>query len=296
MILTKKYAPSGTPMPVAIVIGADQLSTLVAGAGYRIGESEVEFAGALAQEPIELVKCETSDLLVPAHAEIVIEGEILTNVTQVEGPFGEYTGYRGSPGGDGLVCRVKAVTHRNSPIVTMVSLGTPVDEATVSGTITMAMTYKRRFKRLGLPITDVCLPLEGACHVVVVGVKTGGKDTAIKIRDALASRRIPLTKIIVVDEDVDVFNFGEVLHAMATKCHSIRGITLTEHPGKGNPLTPCYTFEERIKQDGATALLDCTWPKELRIEDRAIKSSFNTIYPNSVRQKVMENWKNYGFK
>ena len=296
MLLTQKYAPANKPMPVAIVIGADQLSTLVGGAGYRIGENEADFAGALAQEPIELIKCETSDLLVPAHAEIVIEGEILPHVTQMEGPFGEYTGYRSRPGGDGVICRVKAITYRNSPMITMVSLGIPVDEGTVSGAITMAMTYKRRLKRMGLPITDISLPLEGACHVVVVGVTKGGNDIAQQVRDAITSRRVPITKLIVVDKDIDVFNFSEVLHAIGTRCHSARGIMIKEHPGRGNPLTPCYSTEERTHGLGATALLDCTYPLDWPENDLPVKSSFNTIYPESVRQKVMENWQRYGFR
>ena len=296
MILTQKYVPTNTPMPTALVIGADQISTLVGGAGYRIGENEAEFAGALCQEPIELVKCETSNLLVPAHAEIVIEGDILPSQSQIEGPFGEYTGYRTRPGGDGLILQVKAVTYRNSPIVTMVPLGVPVDEATVSGAITMAMTYKRRLKKAGLPITDVSLPLEGACHVVVVGVKRGGIEIAEQIRTFLTSRRVPITKIIVVDEDVDVFNFGEVLHALGVKCHSVRGVVPKEHPGGGNPLTPCYTVEERAKHLGATALWDCTWPKDLPAEETPVKGSFNTIYPDAIKQKVKDNWHRYGFK
>jgi 4-hydroxy-3-polyprenylbenzoate decarboxylase len=296
MLLTQKYAPANKPMPVAIVTGADQLSTLVGGAGYRIGESEADFAGALAQEPIVLIKCETSDLLVPAHAEIVVEGEILPHVTQMEGPFGEYTGYRSRPGGDGVICRVKAITYRNSPMITMVSLGIPVDEGTVAGAITMAMTYKRRLKRLGLPITDISLPLEGACHVVVVGVKKGGSEIVQQVRDALTSRRVPITKIIVVDQDIDVFNFGEVLHAVGTRCHSARGVMIKEHPGRGNPLTPCYSTEERAQGLGATALLDCTYPLDWPENDLPVKSSFNTIYPESIRQKVMENWQRYGFK
>ena len=132
--------------------------------------------------------------------------------------------------------------------------------------------------------------------MVVVGVKKGGSEIAQQVRDALTSRRVPITKIIVVDQDIDVFNFGEVLHTIGTRCHSARGIMIKEHPGRGNPLTPCYSTEERAHGLGATALLDRTYPLDWPVNDLPVKSSFNTIYPESIRQKVIENWQRYGFK
>ena len=116
----------------------------------------------------------------------------------------------------------------------------------------------------------------------------------------LTSRRADVSKIVVVDEDVDVFNFDEVIHALATKCHPLRGMEAREvEPGKANVLTPCYTAEERAIQKGAVGLLDCTRPPEWykHIDtDIPIKNSFQIMYPEKIKSKVLRNWKKYGFK
>ncbi len=297
LVFREKYLPKNQPMPMALVLGADPLCHMVATAGYGIGVDEVDYAGALRQEPVELVKCETSDLLVPAHAEIVIEGEILPEVIAPEGPFGEYPGYLTGKARTALACPVKAITYRNSPILTMISLGVPVDDSSAAAAMTASLSIKRRLKRHGIPVTDVYAPPQGVTHLVAVGVREGGREIANKIRDILCARRAMVNKIIVVDEDVDVFNFGEVLHALAVKCHPMRGIIVEEvEAGKANPLTPCYSVEERRQLKGATALFDATWPPDLPKEEIPIKSSFATIYPEEVRNKVVEKWEKYGFK
>jgi 4-hydroxy-3-polyprenylbenzoate decarboxylase len=175
LVFREKFVPKKKRMPVAIVIGADPLCHMVATAGYGIGVDEVDYAGALRKEPVELVKAETSDLLVPAHAEIVIEGEILPDVVGSEGPFGEYPGYRTGKARTNVVCEVKAITYRSSPILTMISLGVPVDDSSVAAALTASLSLKRRLKRHGVPVTDVYAPPEGVTHLVVVGVKSGGK-------------------------------------------------------------------------------------------------------------------------
>lgn len=295
MVLRKKYLSTKQSMPVAVVIGADPLCSLVAATGYRVGESEADFAGGLRQEPVALVKCETSDLLVPANAEIVIEGEILPDKTAPEGPFGEYPGYRHEEDRLGILIRVTAMTYRDFPIVTMSNLGVPPDDSSVAGAIGVTLALKRRLLRHGIPVTDVFLPTEGASHLVVVGVKSGGEDMAKRIRDILIGRRAWYTKIIVVDEDVDVFNVGQVIHAFSVKCHSYRGISLIQAEGKGNPLTPCYSRTEREKQMAAIALLDCTWPTDWPWKEIPMKMSFEKIYPPEVKEKAVTKLRKYGF-
>lgn len=297
VIFFGKYVPHNHRMPMAIVIGADPLCHMVATAGFRIGESEVDFAGALRQAPVKLVKCETSDLLVPANAEIVIEGDALPDVTALEAPFGEYPGYRTQGAKSGIVCQVKAITYRTSPIISMISLGMPVDDSAVAAALTTALSIKRRLEIHNIPVTDVYVPPEGVTHVVIVGVKSGGIDVAKRVRDVITSRRIIVSKIIVVDEDVDVFDMGQVIHAFGTKCHPVRGIDVIEREGVGNPVTPAFSREERKKFRGSNALFDCTWPIGWSKEtDIPVKSSFDVIYPKEVRDKVLKNWQRYGFR
>lgn len=297
IVFREKYVPKNKRMPIAIVMGADPLCHMVATAGYGIGVDEVDYAGALRKAPVELVKAETSDLLVPAHAEIVVEGELLPDMIGPEGPFGEYPGYRTDKARTGVVMDVKAVTYRSNPILTMISLGVPTDDSSVAASITAALSLKRRLKRHGIPVTDVYAPPEGVTHLLVVGVTSGGKKVAQQIRDVITARRAAINKIIVVDKDVDVFDMKQVTHALAVKCHPLRGILLDEVPaGKANPLTPCYSHEEREHMKGAFAVFDATWPPEWPKETLPIKSSFSDIYPQELQDKVLQNWKAYGFK
>ena len=295
MVFRDKYLPQNKPLPVALVIGADPLSSITAQQGLRVGESEVDFAGALLERPVELVKCETNDLMVPAHVEIVIEGEILPDKLTWEGPFGEYTGYRSDDYRLKMVFQVNAITYRSSPILTMCVHGIPADEGQVTAAIGTGIGLRRLLRKRGLPVKNVYLPPEGAGHLVVVSVTRGGREVAKAVKEAMTVRRAWYPKIMVVDDDVDIYNLGEVMHAFSVKCHSYRGITTSEEPGRGGPATPCYTKEERAKLYGAVALLDATWPADWPEEDIPVKSSFKEIYPEELQEKIVKNWQEYGF-
>jgi 4-hydroxy-3-polyprenylbenzoate decarboxylase len=128
IIFFKKYQPFKKPMPFLVALGADPISCMASAGQFAPGISEVNFAGALAQKPIELVKAETSDLLAPAHAEVIIEGDIMPDVMVPEGPFGEFTGFR-TPQESRYTYRVRCITHRKDPIIGMSVPGMPVDES-----------------------------------------------------------------------------------------------------------------------------------------------------------------------
>jgi len=298
MMLHGKYIPQKKPMPIALVLGADPLCHMVATAPLPINADEADYAGGLRQEPVELVKCETSDLLVPANSEMVIEGEAYPDRTAQEGPFAEYPGYRMEGAKNGVLWRVKAITYRNSPIFTMISLGVPPDDSSIAASLTAALAMKRRLIRHDIPITEVYVPPYGVTHIAVVGVKSGGNDVAKQIKDVLTARRADVNKIIVVDDDVDPFDFDQVIHAFATKCHPTRGIFCEDvEAPRGNALTPCYTAQERRAYKGAIALFDCTWPPERnKMNEVPVKNSFDIMFPKGLKEKVLANWETFGFK
>lgn len=298
MILHEKFVPKNKPMPMALVIGADPASLTVSTVSFGVGKDEADYAGALNQEPIELVKCKTCDLLVPAQAQIVIEGEILPDRVTPEGPFGEYPGFRTEGIRSGVLCRVKAITYKSSPIFTTIQLGVPPDDSSVVASMTAAVAMKLRLQRHGVPVTDVYAPPEGVTHLIVVGVEKGGREVVQKVRDVfLSGRRVDVNKIIVTDDE-NVFNFGEIVHAFATKCHPVRGLLVSEvEAGKSNALTPCYTAEERRAHKGGLVVFDATWPSEWsRWNQAPVKNSFRVMYPEDIKNKVVENWRKYGFK
>ncbi len=114
--------------------------------------------------------------------------------------------------------------------------------------------------------------------------------------DYFTARRVMTNKHIVVDEDVDVFNMSEVLHAFATKCHPGRGILYEWYEGRGNALTPFYSLEERKRLKGVSVVFDSTWPPEWPEEIIPLKASFKTIYSPETQKKVIKNWEKYGLK
>jgi len=296
MIFKSRYLPRNQPMPVAIVLGTDPVSHIMATAPLGIQENEVEYVGGINGEPVELVPCETIDLLVPAHAEIVIEGELVPDKIAPDGPFGEYPGYRSGTMCEGVAVRVKAISYRSNPIVTMIALGIPPDDASIAASLTAAVSMKKGLLRRGVPVTEVYVPPEGVTHLIIVGVKKGGMETARNVLEYFTARRVMTNKHIVVDEDVDVFNMAEVLHAFATKCHPGRGIGYEWYEGRANSLTPFYSPSERKRLKGVSVVFDSTWPPEWPRDIVPIKASFKTIYSQEVQNRVIKNWEKYGLK
>lgn len=292
-----KYLLANQVMHFAISIGADPVSSLMSCTKVGYGISEVDIAGAIMQEPVELVKCETNDLLVPATSEIVIEGEVHPQERLFEGPFGEYTGYRASPRDKRPVYRVKAITHRKNPIVTMSCMGVPVDEAHVSVGITRSADLIVKLKQEGIPVQDIWVYPEFACFVIAVSVKTPITNIASRVASLIwgseAGSQSPW--VLVFNDDIDLHNMAQAMHALYTKCHPYRGITRLEH-GQGSPLMPFLSREERLNSNGAKTYFDATWPLDwdpsVAVPPRA---SFNDIYSKEVQQHVIKKWKKYGF-
>ena len=294
-----KYEAKGEGMPFAIAIGSDPLSTIAGASTFGVGVDEVDMAGALREEPVELVKCKTVDLEVPAYSEIVLEGHSIPDAMVDEGPFGEYTGFRSSPRHPRPVLRVECITWRDNPITMMSNMGMPVDESHVcSFGIAASVAFRKVLEANRIPITGVYVPPEGCCWIVIVATKKPYENIAAHIASIIASQplgQINASKIIVVDDTVDPFNMTEVIHAIGAKLHPLKGIFTI--PSMGNSLAPYLSLEERAHGKGGKVVLDCTWPLEWDPEiEKPVKSAFNTIYPEEMQKKVIENWQKYGYK
>ncbi|MBI4187270.1 MAG: UbiD family decarboxylase, partial [Chloroflexi bacterium] len=260
------------------------------------GVSEVDIAGGLRGEPLEMIKCETIDLEVPATSEIVIEGEIRPDDLLTEGPFGEYTGYMAGAVEPRPVIRVKAVTYRNNPIFTMSNMGMPVDDSHVMSTISTAAEVRELLKGRGLPVTDVSVFSETCYLLAVVAVKVPYANVASDIAHVVWASRygVALPYVIVVEDDVDPFSISEVFHAVVTKCHPSRGINVLEHTTAG-VLIPWLNRHERKHHIGARVYFDCTWPLDWDPADVPKKASFARIYPEKVQQRALAVWRKYGY-
>ena len=293
--LRQQYLPRKEPMPIAIVMGADPICHIAAATPYPLRAEEAAQAGGLRGEPVELIKCETSDLLVPAGAEIVIEGEVLPNYATMEGPYGEFPGYRSGHMGAGILVQVKAITHRPNPILTVDCTGYK-DGGAFAAPIGTAVSFRQALQRRGFPVVDVHMPVEGCAHLMVVSVEEGGRHMAEELASIMhTAGRLVVSKLIMVDADVDVFDLDAVLHALATKCHPGRGIIIHQLEGSGQALTPYYDEEERARRQHWTAVMDCTWPAHWDRREVPVKANFETTYSQEIQEKVLAKWQRYGF-
>ncbi|MBI4186325.1 MAG: UbiD family decarboxylase, partial [Chloroflexi bacterium] len=257
------------------------------------GVSEVDIAGGLRGEPLEMIKCETIDLEVPATSEIVIEGEIKPDDLLTEGPFGEYTGYMAGAVEPRPVIRVKAVTYRNNPIFTMSNMGMPLEDCSVIDSVSIAGEIQEVLAARGLPITGVSVPPETSHILAVVAVKVPFANVASDIAQVIWASRYGriLPYIVVVEDDVDPYNLAQVFHAIVSKCHPSRGVHILEGATCG-ALIPWLNRHERKHHIGARVYFDCTWPLDWEPSEVPVKASFANprMYPLEVQRKALDKW------
>ena len=197
--------------------------------------------------------------------------------------------------GDALCARVTAISHRRAPILTLDTTGF-MDSSATTTSISGAIAIKRRLEKHGVPVVDVYVPPEGGVHLAVVSVRRGGADVAKQIVEVLTQRRALMSKIIVVDDDIDVFNISAVLHAFATKCHPLRGTHIHTYEGRANALTPAYSQEERAARLGASVAFDVTWPPDWPPETTPVRATLDQMYSPDMQERVLGRWRALGLK
>lgn len=226
----RTWAQAGRPMPVAVVLGADPATLLAAALPLPETVSELTFSGVLRGARTELVPAKTVPLLVPAQAEMVIEGWVHPGETAPEGPFGDHTGYYNAvepfP-----VMRVTALTHRRDPLYLSTVTGRPPDEPSVIGEV---------FNDLALPVIraqipevrDLWLP-PAACsyRMAVISIDKRYPGQARRVMMALWGMlpQFSYTKmLVVVDADIDARNWDDVAWALSTRMDPARDVTILD--------------------------------------------------------------------
>lgn len=197
---------------VSVAIGADPATALAGMLPIPPDLDEMMFAGFLRREPVEMVGCETNDLEVPANAEIVLEGYVNLNEMRTEGPFGDHTGFY-SLEGDYPVFHVECVTHKKDPIYLTTVVGPPPQEDFYMG-YAVERVFLPVMKMQYPEIVDLAMPAEGIFHnLMIVAIRKSYPGHARKIMNAIWSLgQAMFTKVIVVvDHDVNVHNYSEVV-------------------------------------------------------------------------------------
>lgn len=274
-------------MEVAVAIGTDPATTFSAIVPAPPEVEEFIIAGFLRQAPLELVKCETVDLEVPAHAEIILEGYVLLDELRSEGPFGDHTGFYTLPD-DYPVFHITCITHRKDPIYAATIVGKPPMEDAWMG-----KAVERIFlplMRLTIPeIVDINLPADGVFHnLMIVSIRKSYAGQARKVMNGIwALGQAMFTKVIVVvDEDCDVQDLGEVTLRTANNIDPERDIQFTLGP------VDSLDHASRLPNFGSKMGIDATrkWAAE----------GFNRPWPPMIemdrdtKQRVDGIWKKLG--
>ena len=252
---------AGEALEIALVIGVHPALILASQAIAALDCDEMEIAGALLGQAVDMVKCRTNRVRVPAHAEIVIEGRILPKIREPEGPFGEFPQYYG-PRADREVIQVDAITHRKNPIFhTIVGGGV---EHLLLGAIPREATLLDHLQRSFPSVRDVRLTRGGTCryHLAVKIEKTSAGEAKNIIMGAFGGH-YDLKQVVVVDMDVDIDDPNEIEWAIATRFQADRDLVVVSG-AQGSKLDPSSA-------DGVSAKMGMDATKPLATEPMEFK-------------------------
>ena len=274
-------------MPVAVAVGADPVVTFCGAVPLPEDFDEMVFAGFVREKPVEMVKCETCDIEVPANAEIVLEGYVDPDESRAEGPFGDHTGFYSLPD-EFPVFHVTCVTRRKDPIYHATVVGVPPMEDCFIG---------RAVGRIFLPvirkqlpeIVDIHMPFEGVFHnLMIVSIRKSYPGHARKIMHAVwGMGQMMFTKVIVVvDDDVDVHDVGRVAWKVLNNIDPERDIEFVHGP------LDELDHASRLPRYGSKMGIDGTrkWKSEGFARDWPDEITMTT----EIVERVTHRWKEYG--
>lgn len=284
----EKYRKLGRRMPAAIAVGSDPAVIYSASAPLPEAIDEMLFAGFLRNASVEMVKCVTNDIEVPANSEMVIEGYLEPGETRIEGPFGDHTGFY-SPAEPYPVFHVTCITHREDMIYPATLVGKPPMEDCYMGKATERIFLP--LLRLDFPeIIDINLPMEGVFHnFAIISIKKSYPGHAKKIIHGIWGKgQMMFAKLlIVVDDDVDVQNLSYTAWRVLNNVDWKRDVVISEGP------LDALDHAANWPRYGAKMGIDATrktreegmmrdWPEEIEMTEE-------------IKRLVDQKWKEYGF-
>ncbi|MBI4319370.1 MAG: UbiD family decarboxylase [Chloroflexi bacterium] len=286
-IQRNKYLNRGQPCPIAVAIGVDPLLYLASASEVPYGISEYAWAGGVSGEPVPVIKGKYTGLPIPANAEIVIEGFAPPDLKLMEGPFGEWTGYYASSAREEPVIEVKAIYHRNNPIIFGCPPNKPPGEESHYRAFLRSAFLLDEMEKAGVPdvVNAWCHPVGGSHLLLAVAIKQrypgharqAGHIAAMCHNGAYLGRYV-----IVTDEDIDVTDLNEVVWAMCTRADPAGAIDII-HRALSGPLDPAIHPDH--KGFNSRAIIDACRPYEW-------KDKFPPVNEPSpeVRRRALEKW------
>ncbi len=280
----QSYLEAGKPAPIAWVVATEPVIHLASVANLPHGVDEITVAGGLKGEPIEMVRCKTSDIMVPANAEIIIEGEVLPGEYADEGPFGEFAGYMGPVAPKPLV-RITAITHRTDPIYYGYTSQMPPSESTVLQSMTNApLLLKQLRDEMGeKTVRDVFIDLTfgGLLAHCVVAMRPDRPGHAKQIGRLIADMS-PLKRVTVVDEDIDIRDPLHVEWAMNAHYNPSRDTVIIDDVYFPLGMDPSVRVDNKMADMGSKIVIDAT---------RTIDAGPLSLPPKDIMMKALEVWK-----
>ncbi len=267
--LHNKFERRDQPLPIAIVIGVHPLFSLGAQALTPADEDEYGVIGGMMNEPLRLVKAKTVPILVPADAEMIIEGKMLPHVRRTEGPFGEFTGHA-VPQDERQVIEVTAISHRKNYIFQDIHAG--YTEHKLMGAVPREAALLTAVRQSVPTVKNVCMPVSGNCrfHAYVSIAKRTPGQAKNAICAAFAADML-LKHVVIVDDDIDIFDEERVLWAISNRFQADRDLVVIAN-AQGSELDPSAGpggVNAKMGLDATKPLEG--FPPELRVPEEVMK-------------------------
>jgi 2,5-furandicarboxylate decarboxylase 1 len=261
-----RAAELGVPLDVAIANGVHPVLLYASQAKVPHGVDELAIAGGVLGRPVQTVRCKTVDIEVPADSEIVIEGRILPGERVLEGPFGEFSGYYG-PAEHNPVIEVTAITHRADPVFLAGLTGVPTTDNHVLKVFAYESNLLENLRGAFPEVTAVCFPdWGGVQYVAVVALRQRYKGQARHLILTALGDAARVKWVIVVDDDIDVFDTEQVNWAITTRSQPAEDLVVVPRVA-GGPLDPSAPEKEVISVWGldATRSFGVDYPEVVRV-------------------------------
>lgn len=253
-----KAEASNKPLPIAVVVGVDP--TIMIAAGIRYEGDEIEIAGGIRGRAIEVAKCHSCDIYVPANAEFVIEGEIIPKVREEEGPLAEFTGHYGNIS-ESPVFKIKAICYRNNPIWQTLNGGS-FEHINLGNVLPREPLLKKFTTYVSKNVKNVYIPPYGSGFLAIISLEKKNPGEAKNVAMAAMTSHVNIKNVIIVDPDVDIYNPAEIMWALSTRVDPKKDIFYIPY-SQGHELDPASDERGVQTKMGIDATL---WEKKKNLE------------------------------
>jgi len=284
--IVQKYNQRGEALPFAIVIGPPPAMTMTACLDLPEGTDEYALAGGLGLSSIPLVKARLSDLLVPADAEIILEGHIYPGEMAEEGPFASISYY--TPRMKNFVYRVELIAHRQNPVLPFVAEGAKPSDSMCLLSMLHSVELVELLRRFGVPTKWVTLPVETKLCLGVVSLAAQPvPGLQGRLANLIFGKSPFVRQLIIVDPDVDSEDLLMVIGDRTFKAHFTRDYFISKRADKPLGLTENHDFETGLT---STLYIDATWRLDRAPETIPRRVTFESCFPEEVQERVIKIW------